>query len=212
MTKFKRREATLFWAVLNEEEPLLSSADIQSALLQSDCFGAQNTNNRYSNKFNRVSYFSKIASDGNGKDDKGEIKYSLNYVVRDQYKNTDKDFEVWYNGMDWMLLYNYYRIAIAKNSNWETGAFYKKHISGQKYTYKNDYCPCKSSLSFYKDRNVIDNPFLKIDPSSAARIHNMNEHIVYQPSSNGSNGRLALGSLTVFNPQYEELKGFLLKK
>ena len=138
-------------------------------------------------------------------DDKREIKYSLNYVVRDQYKNTDKDFEVWYNGMDWMLLYNYYRIAIAKNSNWETGAFYKKQISGQKYTYKNDYCPCKSSLSFYKDRNVIENPFLKIDPSSAARIHNMNEHIIYQPSSSGSNGRLALGSLTVFNPQYEEL-------
>lgn len=205
MTKFKRREATLFWAVLNDEEPLLSSADISSTLLSSDCSGPQNTKDRYTNKFNRTSYFSKIASDGNNRDDDNNIKYTVNYVVRDKYQNTDKDNEVWFNGMDWMLIYNYYRIAIAKNSSWENSSFYKKQITNQKYSYKNDYCPCKSSLAFYKDRNVVTNPFNKIDPHSVVRIHSMNEHIVNQPSFDGSNGRLALGFMNVFNPQYEEL-------
>lgn len=204
MKKYNRKEAVLFWAVLNDEQPLMSSSNIEASLLSSECSGVQNTRERYDRLFNRVSYFSKMSSDGNSRDEHDNIVYARNYGIKDGGKNTDKDNEIWYNGMDWMLLYNFYRVAASKNGSWENSAFNKKQITGQRYTYKNNYCPCQSSMAFYKDRDVVDN-YDKIEVHTRERIHNFNEHITSLPSYNGANGRKALGELKIFYPAYEPL-------
>jgi hypothetical protein len=200
---YNRKEAVMFWAVLNDETPLIQSSEIVNSLLSSDCAGIQNTQFPFpwSNKlFNRTSYFSRIAADGIPKEG-----YTSNYVIKDGFKKTDRDKEIWYNGIDWMILYNFYRIAGARNSTWEPSAFNNKTISGQRYTYRNTFCPCQSSMSFYKDRNIVGNAD-KIAPHSRERIHSFNEHITSLPlSANPSTGRLGLGELKVFYPEYEPL-------
>lgn len=218
---YHRKEMVMIWAVLNDERPLISATDIEDALISSDCSGPQNTAHRFDQFFNRVSIFSRIASDGIrseiievprkigiGKKKKEILVYDANFVTQNQFKSkvdeNDQDNEIWYNGMDWMLLYNLYRVSAAKHRGWEPSAFNNKQMTGQKYTYKNNYCPCKSSLGFYKDRNVI-NGTGDIDAQSRERIHSTNEHLNYTPFTNTVNGRLALGELNMFNENYELL-------
>ncbi|NQW42845.1 MAG: T9SS type A sorting domain-containing protein [Bacteroidetes bacterium] len=100
---------------------------------QSHCGAIQNAvyENETHAPFNKISYFSKIASNGNEKDG-----YDKNW----QTMPGDNKKQILYNGLDWMLVYNFYRIERIK-ANTATIT-----------EYKNAYCPCKSSFGFYADR------------------------------------------------------------
>lgn len=191
---YGRGGSDLLWSVLNNEKPLLYSYQAENILLSSDCSGLQNSAGRFDNVFNRTSYFSKIASDGNGKDDNGNIKYDKNWVDKANASVYDRDREIWYNGLDWMLLYNFYRIAAFNYSSegWESSDYNKTNQS-----YNDNTCPCKSSYNFHYgtlSSNVTD-------PHTLARMKSFANH--YSSVPGGVSNKV--DGLNMFNPAYEKL-------
>ncbi len=120
MDEFNREEADLFWCVLNDDKyatasfPFISAEAIESSLLGSNCEAIQNAVDESTNSpFNKISHFSKIASNGN------ELKNNTPEYAKNYGTNPDdKDNVQLYNGLDWMLVYNFYRLSIENNFNY----------------------------------------------------------------------------------------------
>jgi len=143
MLEYNRPEAELFYCVLNDKTPIISNSAIEYALIGSDCHYIQNTFNQYDNLFNRISYFSKIASDGNGKDENGNVKYKSTFS---HGGDPNAPTPMLFSGLDWMIIYNFNRIARRQHDISNYNNTFQK--------YENQYCPCKSAYSLYADRST----------------------------------------------------------
>lgn len=195
MTAYDRKEAEIIWAVLNNKKPKIQSYQVENILLSSECSGCQNSPTRFDKVFNRTNFFSKIASDGNRTDEETEeIIYDKNWVDKEHDSQQDRDREIWYNGLDWMLLYNFYRISGLNYSSegWESSDYNKKNES-----YNDNTCPCQSSYNFHYgtiSSNVTD-------PHTVARMKSFEYHYSSVPSGATNN----VEGLIMFNPAYEKL-------
>jgi hypothetical protein len=199
MENFNRKDADLIWSALNDETPIIKASEIESLLLSSKCEAIQNAVDQWTNApFNITNHFSKISSNGLGEG------YEPN--------NSDRGNTILYNGLDWMLLYNFYRMADLKNLNeiknaklnsqkfvpipfmWKVNESNINKSNQRLPLFENNYCPCKSSYEFYQDR-------MKIPSSPRGYFNDVEvEKYPFTPSNPDYRG---LGNLKMFNKDYE---------
>lgn len=186
MTNFSVGEAELFWSVLNNEDPLTGANFIELRLLNSKCSGIENEANLSPHTpYNSVGMYSKIASRADPS----------------KYENDANGNKILYNGMDWMLTYNFYRLAdiksIKRNMANNTSNYWKSYTpeNGKKLrdpVYQKSHCPCQSSYGFYSDRDV---PLI-------STLHEYNYHITSLPFNPVISRHKGLGELNTFFPSY----------
>lgn len=146
MDLYDKEWCDLIYGVLNESRPMINPESYQNWLSQAACDGTRNETDQYVHQpFNVMSIFS------GGKKDYFDDGLAWNGSNEPSLGNRN-----WYNGLDYMLLYNYYRIASVKyfpklhegvsNHYWNTANSFND--------YRDIKCPCKSSDRFYTDNNL----------------------------------------------------------
>jgi len=155
-------EIDLFYSYFNNVKPSVSRQTIENRLLAANCEGITNeTDKTVHSPYNVSSIFSKVDKQG-------------------AFESGFKDR--WYSGLDWMLSYNFYRIA---DKNFK-GLGWTSEYSNDNFTeYTNNVCPCKSSYGFYADRDV---PIVSHE-------HSFSNHILTLPYTPTIDRHKGLGNL-----------------
>ncbi|HEY1045408.1 MAG TPA: T9SS type A sorting domain-containing protein [Bacteroidia bacterium] len=191
MDAFDRPDAEIIWSVLNDDNhPGVSSSDIESRLLASNCEGIFNEVNQSTHApYNKVNIFSKVRTNSNGENGYEDC-------------GSDRDKLKLYNGMDWMLIYNFYRIIDYKSLKEYESKFKAGQSPGTPWKpfngtvsndylrepmYTNNFCPCKSSYGFYSDRDVPLKDWL----------HDNNSHITALPFTPTITRHKGMGELPI---------------